>query len=398
MNERTRLLDECQGIADQAKAARRGFTLSERVAIDSKIARVDAIDAQADDAKVQHDEARLKQLAQLSPEAAATGYNAGLDTRNPSDFPASTGAGAKGFLTFDTKAMAQQLVSRAPGGIKALVGAGGSTVDAPLATTSVTDLGKVAGSLLDVLPAVQGPREFSYLRQTTRTNNAAPVASGALKPTSVYTLERIEDRLRVIAHLSEPIDKFWLEDQTTLTGFVGTELLYGLLLAVNNQILNGVGTGENFTGLANVSGAQTQAYTTDKILTARNAMTKTETILGDPSGFFVFNPNDWAAIETQVITSGYALNAGGQSVPVEAAARRLWGQPVVTTTTVAAGTGYWVQRDSVSLYTDTAGVRIEWATVGDDFSRNLIRARCEGRFQLVVPRPLGVVKMALTGV
>lgn len=52
-------------------------------------------------------------------------------------------------------------------------------------------------------PARVVAENFSYLRQTVRTNNAAPVATGALKPTSISTLARVESRLRVIAHLSD---------------------------------------------------------------------------------------------------------------------------------------------------------------------------------------------------
>ena len=45
-------------------------------------------------------------------------------------------------------------------------------------------LGKPALSLLDVIPVVQQAiPKFAYMRQTVRTNNAAVVAAGALKPT-----------------------------------------------------------------------------------------------------------------------------------------------------------------------------------------------------------------------
>ena len=36
------------------------------------------------------------------------------------------------------------------------------------------------------------------MRQTVRTNNAAVVAEGAVKPTSVYTLTRVEQSLAVV--------------------------------------------------------------------------------------------------------------------------------------------------------------------------------------------------------
>jgi HK97 family phage major capsid protein len=113
---------------------------------------------------------------------------------------------------------------------------------------------------VEAIPAqiVREPPTFAYLRQTTRTNNAAPVADGATKPTSVYGLTRAEDRLRVIAHLSEPINKYHLEDAADLRVFVDNELGYGLDLAVEQQLLSGDGTGENLRGILNTSGIQAQ--------------------------------------------------------------------------------------------------------------------------------------------
>jgi HK97 family phage major capsid protein len=46
---------------------------------------------------------------------------------------------------------------------------------------------------------------FEYYKQTARTNAAAPVADLAQKPVSTFTVEAVQDRARVIAHLSEPL-------------------------------------------------------------------------------------------------------------------------------------------------------------------------------------------------
>ena len=56
--------------------------------------------------------------------------------------------------------------------------------------------------------------EYAYLRQSVRTNNAAVVAAGAVKPTSVYTVTGIENSLVVIAPLSEGIPRYWLLDNS----------------------------------------------------------------------------------------------------------------------------------------------------------------------------------------
>jgi hypothetical protein len=130
-------------------------------------------------------------------------------------------------------------------------------------------LGQVAQSLTDVLPTKQhATSEYSYLRQTVRTNNAAVVAEGATKPTSVYSVTRIEQSLVVVAHLSEGIPRYWLLDNSALEMFVDNELQYGLQVAVEAKVLADVN---------GTSGIQTQSYATSVLTTLRKGLTKLET-------------------------------------------------------------------------------------------------------------------------
>ena len=43
-----------------------------------------------------------------------------------------------------------------------------------------------------------------------------------------------------------------------------------------------------------------------------------------------------------------------------------------------------------------AAIRVQWDRVNDDFSRNQIRCRMEGRFEIAVTRPEAIVKVATT--
>jgi hypothetical protein len=101
-----------------------------------------------------------------------------------------------------------------PDGTKALAPSGASIVGQEFVRDPVA-LGQVAQSLLDVLPTTtHSSPEYAYLRQTVRTNNAAVVAEGATKPTSFYSVVRVEDKLVVVAHLSEGIPRYWLLDNS----------------------------------------------------------------------------------------------------------------------------------------------------------------------------------------
>ncbi|GAB3783876.1 phage major capsid protein [Nocardioides ungokensis] len=215
----------------------------------------------------------------------------------------------------------------------------------------------------------------------------------------MYGLTPYDGHLHVIAHLSEPIDKYVLQDGPSLTSFVQLEMVNGLHQAVEIQVINGDGTGENLTGLAHTSGIQTLAFTTNAVRTARAAVTKVET-LGFQGYYYVLNPTDWETVETTQLDAGqYVLNAEGSrnGVPVDSAARRLWGIPVTVSTAVPAGTGYLLSNGVAQLVTD-GGIQTEQSSaIGDSFARNQVHLRVEGRFDLAVQRPMGVVKMALTG-
>ncbi len=64
----------------------------------------------------------------------------------------------------------------------------------------------------------------------------------------------------------------------------------------------------------------------------------------------------------------------------------------------AAGTSHVLAQGAVIIDTDSQGIGVQWSenANADDFSKNLIRARCEGRFGTSVLPPLGVVVADLT--
>jgi len=80
-------------------------------------------------------------------------------------------------------------------------------------------------------------------------------------------------------------------------------------------------------------------------------------------------------IETSQLDAGqYVLNAEGyrNGVPVDMAARRLWGVPVTVTTGVPSGTGYLLSSGVVQIVTD-GQLATEWSNAtADDFTRNQV--------------------------
>lgn len=285
--------------------------------------------------------------------------------------------------------------------VKELTPSGSVTV--PSLTGGIVPIEDRPRRLLDVIPRLQlqGTDQFSYLRETVRTHAAAAVAPGGRKPTSTYSVERVDDRARVIAHLTEPIPRQTLADAELLTTYVDQSLRVGVQLEVDDQVLNGDGVGENLTGLANTSGVQVVAFDTDILTTSRRALTalEDEEIVG---GVYVLSSAMWETLELSFdANQNYYL--GG---PVDRAARRLWGQPAIVTSALTGTDAFLVDFQGSTRLWEREAVRVDWsenvydpdalgAGVGaSDFERNLLRFRGEGRFGFGVTRPAGVVRFA----
>ncbi|MFC9761369.1 phage major capsid protein [Rhodococcus jostii] len=360
-------------IVDTAKATGRDLTPEQSADLEGRVAAVKSLDAQI--AKATESANLLGQLDVMAAGAAGQVVD-GKSQR--------LGLYGKAGGRLASK-LAAKMAEGNQIGVKALATTGQVVVGQEFDQTPIA-LGQPAQGLLDLFPVAQhGSPEYSFLRQTTRTNNAAVVADGAQKPTSVYTVERIEQALKIVAHLSEGIPRYWLSDNAAVQSWLTTEMVYGLRVAVESLLV---------TTLNATSGVQTHAFATDAITTLRGALTKLETLGLEPAAYAI-NPLDWQAIELARTDTAGQLEMVAS--PVDRAQRRLWGIPVAVTTAVAAGTAYAFADDSVIVDTDTTGVQLQWSeNVGTDFEKNLVRSRVEGRYNFSVARPLGVVKATVT--
>lgn len=365
---------EVREILKKARAEDRELRKDEQSRVDDLLGKLRPINDALD--QVAKDDAVMQQLKEI---ARDIGDPVGSDS-------ASGGYKDSGQrLSFKGMGAAAGRQAR-PDGSKALVPSGGtSTIVAQEFKPAPIELGKTGTKLLDVLPAqVHGSPTWKYLRQTVRTNNAAVVNEGAVKPTSVYSVAEVDGALVVVAHLSEAIPRYYFVDNSSLEDFVRNELEYGLQLAVETKVL---------ADINGTSGIQTQAFATDVLTTLRKSITKLENVGASPQ-FFLLHPTDWEAID--LLKDGEDRYYFGG--PGSMGTRTLWDVPVVVSLAQAAGVSHTVAPETVAVDTDSSGVQVQWSeeSNADDFSKNLIRARCEGRFATSVFRPFGVVVGDLT--
>ncbi len=123
-------------------------------------------------------------------------------------------------------------------------------------------------------------------------------------------------------------------------------------------------------------------------------MTKLETS-GYAAGSLILHPTDWEGVE---LAWSSTTAVEHMSLPYDPASRRLFGVPIVVSNAQAAGVAHALASGAVNLDSDTQGISVTWSETSnaDDWSKNLIRARCEGRFATSVFSPLGVVVGDLT--
>lgn len=283
---------------------------------------------------------------------------------------------------------ATALRSMAPAESRAVVS---GSIDVPqLVETNVSAI-PYQHRLIDLLVNRQTitSNAFTYVRQTVRTNNAAPVADNALKPTSVFTVTSVEDRLRVIAHLSEAIPlRFFEDDVTNFENWLNKEMSEGVLNALEAQVVSGSGSGENFTGILETSGTTAVPFATDMVTTLRKARTAMQLINERPNAI-VLNPADAEVLDlTRVSTGGAFLIDGYEDDSRSSTSDNVFGSSIdrVVSNSVPAGTAILGDWSQVRLYIRSS-IRIDVDAGGALFTNNQAKLRAEGRYGIGVLRP-----------
>jgi HK97 family phage major capsid protein len=247
---------------------------------------------------------------------------------------------------------------------------------------------------------------FTTLQAGHGTNNAAAVAergTGAasatfgLKPQSSFAFVGEQAPVRTLAHW-EAAHRNVLADEPQLRSIIDNELMYGLRLLEDNQILNGDGTGENLLGVLQTPGIQEYAWsdgaTSPVADTKADALRRAATLAFlayyEPTGI-VLHPNDWEDIELTKDANGQYLVAVSVAMGGEP---RVWRMPVVDTPAMTEGTGLvGAFGTGAQLYDrEQASIRIS-EQHSDFFVRNAIVILAEQRLALAVKRPEAFVKV-----
>lgn len=246
-------------------------------------------------------------------------------------------------------------------------------------------------------------RQTGYVNGVPTGNNAGTVAQRdddeyALKPQSSLSFRGEQSPVRTIAHW-ESAHRNTLADEPQLRAIIDNELLYGLRLAEDDQILNGDGTGENLLGVLATADIQEYDWSSgavepvpdNKCDAIRRAATLAFLANYEPTGVVV-HPNDWEDMELTKNTQGSYLLAVSMNTGAD---QRIWRIPVIDTPAIDEGTALvGAFGTGAQLYDrEQASIRIS-EQHADFFIRNAIVILAEERLALAVKRPESFVKVS----
>ncbi|WP_119309644.1 phage major capsid protein [Cohaesibacter haloalkalitolerans] len=256
---------------------------------------------------------------------------------------------------------------------------------APQRMPGIQELPQRRMTVRDLLsPGDMTSPSLEYVQETGFTNNAAPVAEGAAKPSSDIQLDLVTTSAKVIAHWFKA-SRQSLDDVSQLRSLIDNRLLYGLAFQEELQLLSGDGTGQNLHGLIPQATAYVAPFAPvdgTNIDALRLAML--QAVLAEyPATGHVLNPIDWARIELTKDAQGKYII--GQ--PQGSLTPTLWNLPVVQTQAMAVDkflTGAFKLGAQVF---DLWQARVEVGFENDDFTKNLVTILGEERLALAVYRP-----------
>jgi HK97 family phage major capsid protein len=341
---------------------------------------VEAAEKAAKELKAMGD--RLLEIEQKQAEGIKKGY----------EMPKSLG---ESFATSEEfKAFAEGRTSKARLEIKnTITGQSGSpAANSDTIVAPQRQVGIVAGAfrtlrIRDVMPSgTTSSNLVEYTRELAFTNNAAEAAEAATKAESALTFELVSAPVKTIAHWLK-LSKQVMDDAPALASYVDTRLRYGVDLRIDQQLLNGNGSGQNIGGLAK-AGNHT-AFTPssgDNAIDSINRAIYAVAAADYNATAIILNPADWGAIErTKTTDDAYVFGAPQRLAPT------LWGLPVVATNTMTAGKFMVGAFDMAAQVWNRQGTTVEMSEADDtNFQKNLVTVRAEARLALAIYRPVSI--------
>jgi HK97 family phage major capsid protein len=422
--EYTEKLKELRDLAAKAETEERDFTAEEREEVVRRTDELKGLKAKIKEE--QGDDELRKAIDQLGDDLGIND-EPGKGKNLPAGTPGKKGSIGQRFVESEEfKSFLGQFPNgRIPDSAKGLIsppvqfkdvltGAGADSAGAfidPDRTGIYEPLGRRPLTVRDLISTrTTGSDQVEFVRQLTRLDAAAAVpeattsepigsgepavtdAQGGLKPKGTFTFQKVTRPVSTLA-VWVPATKRALSDAAQLRGLIDDELRADLEEELEDQIVTGDGDDENFEGLLETSGVQTQAFDTDEFVTTRKARTKVRVTGRAQATGYLIHPNDWERIDLKRDGQERFHGAG----PFAMTTPTLWGLPVVESEAVTEGTALCGDfRKAVLWDREQTSIQVS-DSHADFFVRNLVAVLAEMRAAFGVIRPAAFVKITIAG-
>jgi HK97 family phage major capsid protein len=336
-----KLIEQAKAIAELAASEGRALTNEERETVEAAIAGAKAVKQDAELKKIVDDlgaelsDAKIETVSKV--EAKTTGgkmfadpaFKAWISEANRNGQP-------------DVKSLPNS-PTVSVGGIKAtLLGASDTSAGAMITNDRYAPVGIAYGrggltalDLISIGSTNSDAVDFARAMRITAgqsVNAAAPTAEA--DPAAESTLTFIKDTAVVKdVRTFIPASVRALSDAAQLETIANNFLTYAVSEELEDQIVNGNGSGENMTGIFNTGYVQAQAFDTDIITSIRKAIRKVQTVGNSRASAVLLHPEDNEKVDLLLDANDTYLFGG----PATVSTPTIWGLPRVVSSAVPVG-------------------------------------------------------------
>ncbi len=417
-----KLLLDAKAIAVLAEGEERDFTADERQNVENLIEEAKGVEAEIK--TLEGDAALVLEIADMGEGLDLDGKQTGKGLPAPSARGKTLGqqfVEAKKYLEWMAEIAPNGRIPESRKGIhspaiqfqqligrKALITGDSSTSAGAFVETDYTRIYEALGrqelTVRDLISNRQtGSDLVHFVRQTARVTQAEVVpeanvtdytgATGeisGLKPEAALAFEEVTEPVKTIA-VWIPATKQALSDAAQIRGIIDEELRADLEEELEDQMINGTGVGNDFTGILSTAGILAQAWDTDILTTARKAVTTARVTGRVRPTAWLLNPTDWETIDLLTDSNGMYFFGG----PTRMGLKSLWGLTVVESETVPQGTGLLADWKKAVLWDrELASIQVS-DSHEDFFIRNMVAILAEMRAAFGLIRPSGFVEVDL---
>jgi hypothetical protein len=276
----------------------------------------------------------------------------------------------------------------------------GAVLLPPLST--IVDIPRAGGQLVAEIGLTgwpsQGGRVVQFLQQNKRDEGAdvwrrstGSAGADVAKPLSDYGWQAVEAQAEYVAHTSK-VRQEDIRDFVNLSGWLQSEMVAGVLQALEAAILHGTAadhTGDgSIEGILERSDTLPQSFSSDPVITIRKALTQLQDA-GYAGNDIVVCLSTADSEEIDLMRDDLHRYLGDG--PFASGPNTLWSRRRIVCPQLETGTAIVGLIRGNAIIWEREIAQAVYGTVDDEFVKNLLSIRVEGRYAFGIQRPGAVV-------